>query len=381
MNRSVSIRLSLAAVLLLALPVPTEAQEPAEGIDWHLVQYADGSDIVSVPWFVEATLRLEGGEASGSGGCNGFFGSYTLEGDSLRIEELGSTLMGCADPVLAVEDGYLAAFPGVASWSVATIGDEQTMNLRDAAGDDLLVFETPALGLTRSAVRGLAAELDALQAQIDRHEERLDNIRIGTLRDRLKTLEAQVQRLQSRSTASGSDPVFGAAERTLLKGIPAKIRSTCRPLRGSSLPAGTVAAVSCDPSTSLVAEMAYYLMDYADGRRTFNSIMRSHGAPERHRCPDGMASRMLLHPYAGEGCFVSDGRANVRLMYMAAGCSQMDAGGTHLEEPVIYVAIEGTAGRIKPLWNWTRDGDEGSAVTRQISVSGQPSAPACAGGL
>jgi hypothetical protein len=90
---------------------------------------------------------------------------------------------------------------------------------------------------------------------------------------------------------------------------------------------------------------------------------------------------MLLHPYSGEGCYVKGGAANVRLMYLAAGCTHLDAGSTHLEEPVIYVAIEGTGNRIKPLWAWTRDSGGGSAVTRSIPAPGQPLSPACEGGF
>ena len=65
---------------------------------------------------------------------------------------------------------------------------------------------------------------------------------------------------------------------------------------------------------------------------------------------------------------------------MGAGCSQLDAGSTHLTSPVIYVALEGSA-RSAPLYDWTRDSGGGSAVTRAIPAPGQPSTPVCESGF
>jgi heat shock protein HslJ len=43
----------------------------------------------------------------GSGGCNRFFGSYELEGNSLRFGEIGATRMFCAD-AMEQEDAFFA---------------------------------------------------------------------------------------------------------------------------------------------------------------------------------------------------------------------------------------------------------------------------------
>ena len=83
MLRSASIRLALAAALITTLPAASVAQGPTpEGVDWQLVGYSDGGGIQTVPWYVDASLRLEDGQATGSAGCNACSFSATNTGDT-----------------------------------------------------------------------------------------------------------------------------------------------------------------------------------------------------------------------------------------------------------------------------------------------------------
>jgi len=371
-------RLALGAALVISVPLAAAAQDEAttpEGVEWHLAGYAVDGEIGIVPWHIGPTLLLEDGAASGSTGCNRFTGTYELDGEALTFDPaVAMTRMACPDDQSAVEDGYMAGLPETATWAI----EDGFLSLADADGDHILGFEQSVIALTTSDVAALVATLAGQQAEIDQLSGRVDNVRIGTLRERLRTLEAQVKKLQVQPAASSSaGSSFTAAEQTLLKGIPTRIRSTCSALRGSDLPRGTVAAVRCRPGTGAVGEMAYYLMEHRDAVRTFESVMDAHGVPERFGCPAGKPSQFLLHPNSAEGCFVDGGHANVRLMYMAAGCQQLDAGRTHLTSPVIYVAIEGKNRRISPLYAWTRDHNEGSAVTKTIGAPGQPLTPVC----
>lgn len=46
----------------------------------------------------KVTLKLEdGGRAGGSGGCNSYGGSYQIQGDQIKFENVNATLMACAD--------------------------------------------------------------------------------------------------------------------------------------------------------------------------------------------------------------------------------------------------------------------------------------------
>ena len=125
--------------------------------------------------------------------------------------------------------------------------------------------------------------------------------------------------------------------------------------------------------------MAYYLLEYDNAKRTFQKVMNGNSVPNRLRCDRGRSGRALLHPLAAEGCFVDGGRANVRIMYMATSCKQLDAGSTHLVSPVIYVAAEAPNNDIKTLYDWTRAPNRASSVTGTIPAPGQPTTPVCEG--
>ena len=62
--------------------------------------------LAPVPDGVVVTLLLEDGGIGGSGGCNSYFGSYTLDGDAVTFSEIGSTLMVCDSPAGDVETAY-----------------------------------------------------------------------------------------------------------------------------------------------------------------------------------------------------------------------------------------------------------------------------------
>lgn len=69
---------------------------------------------------------------SGNAGCNGYGGSFTSSGDTLKVGQLISTLMACSEPegVMAQEQQYLAALQNSATFEI--VGDRLT--IRDASG-------------------------------------------------------------------------------------------------------------------------------------------------------------------------------------------------------------------------------------------------------
>jgi heat shock protein HslJ len=367
--------IAMTTLLVASLSIAATAQDGSttpEGTEWHLEGYAVEGEVGIVPWHIEATLLLEDGTASGSSGCNQFSGSYTLEGEGLTFDPaLATTRMACPEDQSAIEAAYMANLPQTAAWAIS----EGALSLTDADGGPLLDFEQTVVGLTTSDVAVMAMRFAQQQAEIDGLTKRIDSIRIGTLRDRIKALETQVKTL--RATATTASTTYNASEKVLLKGVPSNIARTCSPLRGSGLPTGTVAALQCRPSANQASDMAYYLMEYDNAKRTFQKVMNGNSVPNRLRCDRGRSGRALLHPLAAEGCFVDGGRANVRIMYMATSCKQLDAGGTHLVSPVIYVAAEAPNNDIKTLYDWTRAPNRASSVTGTIPAPGQPTTPVC----
>lgn len=59
------------------------------------------------------TLTIEGTAVSGHAACNGFSGSATISGSQFRLGDLASTMMGCDQPIMALESAYHAALGAV----------------------------------------------------------------------------------------------------------------------------------------------------------------------------------------------------------------------------------------------------------------------------
>ena len=84
------------------------------------------------------------GQVSGSGGCNQFSGSYTVEGEALAIGPLAATLRACLAPegVGEQETAFFAALGRVATWSVR----EGRLRLRSADGALQVELREPGAG-------------------------------------------------------------------------------------------------------------------------------------------------------------------------------------------------------------------------------------------
>lgn len=89
-----------------------------EDTEWTLTGMLSGSEdtgaVSSVPAGVTATLVFAGGSLSGSDGCNRVMGDYRVEGDTITVSQLASTLMACkgaagdvAAHVMSVLDGTM----------------------------------------------------------------------------------------------------------------------------------------------------------------------------------------------------------------------------------------------------------------------------------
>ena len=86
---------SVAALLLVLGCADTEqtSQAPLLGTTWNLAEM--NNEKIQHPGPTIPHLRFEAERVSGNDGCNNFFGSYTLDEDSLRFGMLASTRMAC----------------------------------------------------------------------------------------------------------------------------------------------------------------------------------------------------------------------------------------------------------------------------------------------
>jgi heat shock protein HslJ len=69
------------------------------------------------------------GTVSGTSGCNGLGGDYSVEGDKITFGEFVSTLMACDDPIMRQEEAAHKVLTGTASYQIE--GDTLTISYND----------------------------------------------------------------------------------------------------------------------------------------------------------------------------------------------------------------------------------------------------------
>lgn len=114
------IQKSLAAFSMLLIvavtALPTFAEDELSGGQWQLISI-DGQPVVAGS-LITLTFDTEG-NLFGSGGCNSYSATYTIEGDQIVMGPIISTLMMCADPAVAEQEiAYFAALQAVVTRAV-----------------------------------------------------------------------------------------------------------------------------------------------------------------------------------------------------------------------------------------------------------------------
>jgi heat shock protein HslJ len=91
---------------------------------------------VEIPAGVHMNVQFgPDGRITGYGGCNRFFGGYTISGDQISIGPLGSTRKGCPG-ITQIETSFFSTLQAAKSFTQ----DDTTLTLFDAAGGKLAQF-------------------------------------------------------------------------------------------------------------------------------------------------------------------------------------------------------------------------------------------------
>ncbi len=77
----------------------------------------------------------QGGEISGNGGCNHFFGAYAVSGSAISIGPIASTRKGCPG-TMRLEASFFATLQAARTFA----SDDKTLVLFSAAGQKLAAF-------------------------------------------------------------------------------------------------------------------------------------------------------------------------------------------------------------------------------------------------
>ena len=87
--------------------------------------------VASVAAGTEVTaIFAEDGTVAGSGGCNTFNGTYTVDGAGIAFGPIASTKMACEQPAMDQETTFFAALAASSTYAIS--GDE--LELRDPDG-------------------------------------------------------------------------------------------------------------------------------------------------------------------------------------------------------------------------------------------------------
>jgi heat shock protein HslJ len=117
-----------------------DKQLSLEGNLWGLESYAgNDSQMVDVIPGSEVTAEFVDGQINGSAGCNNYFGSYELSGNSLTMAgPFGITEMFCASPpgVMEQESQYMVTIQDAASYVIE--GDQ--LQISNTDGETILVY-------------------------------------------------------------------------------------------------------------------------------------------------------------------------------------------------------------------------------------------------
>jgi heat shock protein HslJ len=109
--------LALAGLLVITLAACTgSGSDPLVGTNWTLTAYGGTSLIPGTA----INLTFEGGEVSGTAGCNHYFGSYEVRGSTITVEGVGMTEMLCTEPegVMEQEKVYLSALSAAETFQI-----------------------------------------------------------------------------------------------------------------------------------------------------------------------------------------------------------------------------------------------------------------------
>ena len=131
----------------------SSAESDLGAVDWRLTDMREArGELVPVDSDVLATATFADGRMLGSTGCNRYVGTCTLDGGSMRLTGIASTLRACPPPSSTVEAAFLAALERVTAFDLTgdrldLLSDDGTVVLRFAARP-----APPLIGTTWSAV-------------------------------------------------------------------------------------------------------------------------------------------------------------------------------------------------------------------------------------
>jgi heat shock protein HslJ len=90
-----------------------------DGSHWKVTSYNNNRQaVVGVIGDSDITLSFSADTVSGSGGCNTFRASYTIEGSGIQFGPAATTRRACEEKLMTQESLFLAALASAVTWSI-----------------------------------------------------------------------------------------------------------------------------------------------------------------------------------------------------------------------------------------------------------------------
>ena len=124
----------------LLLSACTSQEKSLQG-SWSLTAYGpEGATAPAAPDSQASITFNDDGTLTGSSGCNGFGGEYSVDGDQVEFSELVSTLMACEEPLMTQEGTVFKVLNDTATYKI----DGGTLTI--TKDDTALVFTAAEAG-------------------------------------------------------------------------------------------------------------------------------------------------------------------------------------------------------------------------------------------
>lgn len=126
-------RIAASALLVFALTVAAPAGPAAPTGKW-LAEDIDGGGVINR---LQTTLEIrDDGIVTGTGGCNRYAGSATIDGNTIRFLPMASTRMACSTAAMRQEVRFHSTLEKVTAWRVDQV--QRKLVLLDKGGFDLM---------------------------------------------------------------------------------------------------------------------------------------------------------------------------------------------------------------------------------------------------
>src|SRR5215813_6808186 len=96
----------------------TPSTTTLEGLPWRLVSLPGQSPAMLAGLQRPVSVHFDSGRVTGFTGCNAMSGSYSLDGNQLKLGKLAGTMMACPGPASTVEGAFDQLFAGTLSYTI-----------------------------------------------------------------------------------------------------------------------------------------------------------------------------------------------------------------------------------------------------------------------